>query len=85
MRATQTQAATSVPEIKLQLDHPSAEIIWARALEVFGNEDKARRWMDTPRAIFQGSTPQQLSDSGNIQRQREVLEALVAIDYGMYS
>jgi hypothetical protein len=50
MGATQTRAATSV-EIKLQLDHPSAEIIWARALEVFGNEEKARQWMDTPRAI----------------------------------
>ncbi len=45
MEGTRIIAVTSVSEQAVQLEHPTPEIIWARALEVFGNEEKAGRWM----------------------------------------
>jgi len=59
MGATRTPAITGIPEQALQLEHPSSEIIWARALEVFGNHEKAHRWMQTALPILSGSTPEQ--------------------------
>lgn len=85
MGATRTPAITSISEQALQLEHPSSEIIWARALEVFGNEDKARRWMQTALPIWTGCTPEQYSLSGDKEKQREVLTVLGQIDYGIYS
>ncbi len=85
MGATRTPAITSISEQALQLEHPSSEIIWARALEVFGNEDKARRWMQTALPILTGCTPEQYSLSGDKEKQREVLTVLGQIDYGIYS
>ena len=78
-------ASTSVGELKLQLEHPSSQIIWERALEVFGDKTKARRWMNRKRAIFAGHSPKELSNSGDAVQQRKVLEALISIDYGMYT
>ncbi len=85
MGATHTLALTSAPELKTQLEHPSGEIIWARAVEVFGNEGKAQTWMNQPRSIFNGRSPQQIADNGTVIEQRAVLESLVAIDYGLFS
>jgi uncharacterized protein (DUF2384 family) len=85
MGAIRTTAATGISEQSLQLAHPSPEIIWARALEVFGNDDKARRWMQTALPILNGSTPEQYALSQDIEKQREVLTVLGQIDYGIYS
>ena len=85
MGAMRTPAATSGSEQALQLAHPSPEIIWARALEVFGNEDKAHSWMQTALPIFNGSTPEQYALSQSEEKQREVLTVLGQIDYGIYS
>ena len=78
-------AATSPSELKAQLEHPSAEIIWARAVEVFGNEVKAKIWMSQPRSIFNNRSPQQIADGGDAIEQRAVLESLIGIDYGIFS
>ena len=80
-------AHDSTPAVKLagQLEHPSANSIWSRALEVFGDEAKARSWMDSPRDIFGGRSPQDLVATGNAGEQRRVLEVLLRIDYGVFS
>jgi uncharacterized protein (DUF2384 family) len=85
MEAARTPAVTSISEQALQLEHPTAEIIWARALEVFGNEDKARRWMQIVLPILSGSTPEQYSLSQDKEKQREVLTVLGQIDFGIYN
>jgi len=85
MGATRSPAATGLPEQSLQLEHPSSEAIWKRAVEVFGNEDLARKWMDTPLPILGQSTPEQFSSSGDAPKQREILTILGRIDYGMFS
>jgi hypothetical protein len=43
MGATRSPAVTGLPEQSFQLEHPSSEVIWKRAVEVFGNEDLARK------------------------------------------
>ena len=85
MGAIRTPAATGISEQALQLAHPTPEIIWARALEVFGNQDKAQRWMQTALPILGGSTPEQYSLSNKEEKQREVLTILGQIEYGIYS
>jgi len=84
MGATRVPAVTGISEQAVQLEHPSSEIIWARALEVFGNEDKARGWMQTSLPILGGCSPEQYSLSGEPEKQREVLTILGQIDYGIY-
>ena len=78
-------AVTSVSEQAVQLEHPSSEIIWARALEVFGDEEKARRWMRTALPILSGCTPDQYSLSEDKAKQRDVLTILGQIEFGIYS
>jgi uncharacterized protein (DUF2384 family) len=85
MGAIRTIAGTGISEQSLQLAHPSPEIIWARAREVFGDKDKARRWMQTALPILDGSTPEQYALSLDDEKQREVLTVLGQIDYGIYS
>jgi putative toxin-antitoxin system antitoxin component (TIGR02293 family) len=72
-------------ELAAQLAHPSASSIWNRALEVFGDEAKAQSWMNTPRDIFGGRSPQELVATGEASEQRRVLEVLLRIDYGVFS
>jgi uncharacterized protein (DUF2384 family) len=72
-------------ELAGQLQHPSANSIWTRALEVFGDEAKARSWMDSPGDIFGGRSPQDLAATGDAAEQRRVLEVLLRIDYGVFS
>lgn len=85
MEGTRVIAVTSVSEQALQMEHPSPEIIWARAQEVFGNEEKARRWMRTALPVLSGCTPEQCSLSEDKSKQREVLTILGQIEYGIYS
>lgn len=54
-------------------------------MEVFGDEAKARSWMDTPRTIFGGRTPQELADTRDAAELRRVLGVLLRIDYGVFS
>ena len=79
------QSPTPAEQLGAQLEHPSANSIWSRALEVFGDENKARSWMDTPRDIFGGRSPQGLVATGDVAEQRHVLEVLLRIDYGVFS
>ncbi len=76
---------TSLNEQKLQMERPTAEIIWSRAVEVFGSEELAREWMNDPLPILDNETPWKLAESGNAMLQREVLTILGRIDYGMFS
>lgn len=85
MGATRSPVVTGLPEQSFQLEHPSSEAIWKRAVEVFGNEDLARKWMDTPLPILGQSTPEQYSCSGDAAKQREILTILGRIDYGIFS
>jgi uncharacterized protein (DUF2384 family) len=79
------QTPTPADQLAAQLEHPSANSIWNRALEVFGDETKARSWMDAPRDIFGGQSPQDLVATGDAAEQRRVLEGLLRIDYGIFS
>jgi len=76
---------TSPEELAEQLQHPTAEIVWKRAIEVFGDNAKAKSWMTSPRQIFDGSSPDQLICGANPDRLRQVLETLIRIEYGVYS
>jgi uncharacterized protein (DUF2384 family) len=67
------------------LEHPTAEIIHARAVEVFGGEDLAAEWLRTPLPILHGCTPEQCALSEDLGKRREVLVILGRIDYGMFS
>lgn len=85
MSAAHTPVVTGYTELADQLAHPSAELIWARATEVFGSEELARKWMQTPLPVLDQHTPQQYAESGEASKQREVLMILVRIDFGMFS
>jgi putative toxin-antitoxin system antitoxin component (TIGR02293 family) len=79
------QNPTPAQQLAAQLEHPSANSIWIRALEVFGDDTKARSWMNSPRDVFGGRSPQDMVDTGNAAEQRRVLEVLLRIDYGVFS
>jgi uncharacterized protein (DUF2384 family) len=85
MGAKRTSGVTTEAEQRYQLEHPSAKIIRARAVEVFGGEDLAREWMRTPLAILNQHTPEQYARSHDKAKQREVLVILGRIDYGIFS
>jgi putative toxin-antitoxin system antitoxin component (TIGR02293 family) len=67
-----------------EVNHPDATAIWNRAVEIFGEEAKARSWMTTPRDLFGGRAPEELVESGDPAEQRRVLEILIRIDYGVF-
>ena len=75
----------SAEQLAEELKHPNADAIWNRALEIFGDEAKARSWMKTPRDLFDGRIPEQLVHSDDPAEQRRVLEVLIRIDYGVFS
>ena len=72
-------------QLSEELAHPSASGIWKRALEIFGDREKARSWMQTARDAFDGRTPEELVQSNDPAAQRRVLEVLIRIDYGVFS
>lgn len=65
--------------------HPTGEAIWTRAVEVFDGADLAREWMDTKLLVLGDHTPREYADSGDADRQRQVLTVLGSIDYGMFT
>jgi uncharacterized protein (DUF2384 family) len=85
MGAAHPLVVTSAAELQMQLDYPSAEIIRSRANEVFGSADKARTWLSRSRRIFDGRSPDQIIESGDVRMMREVLKALIAIEFGTFS
>jgi uncharacterized protein (DUF2384 family) len=85
MGAAHPIIVTGAAELQMQLDHPSGEIIRLRATEVFGNAEKADVWLHRPRRIFHGRSPEQIVDSGDTNGMREVLKALIAIEFGTFS
>ncbi|HEY6343302.1 MAG TPA: MbcA/ParS/Xre antitoxin family protein [Bryobacteraceae bacterium] len=85
MEAARTPAITPLAEQSNQLERPSADIIWARAIEVFGEEKLAARWMRTPLPALEHSTLEQYALSGDPAKLREVLTILGRIDHGLFS
>jgi len=85
MATKRRSAVTSEAEQAFQLEHPSEEIVWARAVEVFGNEDLANKWMRTPLPILEQHTPEEYARSNDAAKQRETLIILGRIDYGLFS
>jgi uncharacterized protein (DUF2384 family) len=85
MGAIRTPSPTGHSELAYQLEHPSREIIWARAAEVFGGAELATKWMETELPALDRQTPQQYADSGDAAKLREVLMILTRIDFGMFS
>ena len=85
MGASRTPAVTGPSELKYQLEHPTAGFIWSRAVEAFGGEELAKKWMETSLPVLDRRTPQQCADSGGAAKQREVLMILARIEYGMFS
>ena len=75
----------SAEQLAEELAHPNANAIWNRALEIFGEESKARSWMNTPRDLFDGRTPGVLVQTDDPAAQRRVLKILIRIDYGVFS
>lgn len=85
MGAAHPLVITGAAELQMQLNQPSDEIIRARATEVFGNAVKAQTWLNRPRSIFNGRSPEQIMESGDLDMMREVLKALIAIEFGTFS
>jgi uncharacterized protein (DUF2384 family) len=85
MGAAHPLVVTGAAELEMQLVEPSAEIIRARASEVFGNMGKAQTWLQRPRRIFNGRSPEQIIESGDTEKMRDVLKALIAIEFGTFS
>ena len=85
MGASHPLVVTGAPELRMQLEHPSADIIRSRAAEVFGNTEKAQTWLKRRRKIFEGRSPEQIMQAGDVERMREVLKALIAIEFGTFS
>lgn len=54
-----------------------------RAIDVFGNEAKALRWLNAPRPQFNGNSPLSIIDTD--EGYEEVMCILHRIDYGVYS
>jgi uncharacterized protein (DUF2384 family) len=85
MGSAETIIATSISTQAIQMEHPTAEAIWSRAIEIFDGEELAHEWMNNPLPILDHITPQQYADSGDADKQREVLTILARLDYGMFS
>ena len=50
---------------------------------VFGDEEKARRWLLTPRGVFEGRSPAQMATSP--EGEALVREILTRIEHGIFS
>lgn len=55
----------------------------ARAAIVFGNEEKAERWMTSPKRIFDGDSPLEYAQ-GSPEDYRAVEELLLSIEHGNF-
>jgi hypothetical protein len=82
MGAAHPLVVTVAAELQMQLDHPSAEIIRSRATEVFSNGANAQTWLHRPREICNGRSPEQIIESGDVERKRDILKALIPSNSG---
>lgn len=57
--------------------------IWKRALELFGDEKKAARWLATPLSELGGLTPEEILEHD--PKADAVSAVLDRIDYGVFS
>jgi uncharacterized protein (DUF2384 family) len=57
------QLPAEAEQLSADLAHPSVASVWARAIETFGDDAKARRWMNAPRDIFDGRSPRELVET----------------------
>ncbi len=85
MSSLQIPIAITPEHLSEELKHPTAEVIWNRAIEIFGDQAKARSWMTSSRDIFDGQSPKELVSSADISQMRRVFEVLIRIDYGVFS
>jgi uncharacterized protein (DUF2384 family) len=85
MSGLQTPIVTTPENLERQLEHPTAQAVWARAIEVFGDEERARSWLTSSREIFGGCSPEELISTADPGQLRRVLEVLIRIDYGVFS
>jgi uncharacterized protein (DUF2384 family) len=85
MSSLQAPIVTSPEHLVEQLQNPTGEAIWNRAVEIFGDEVKAKSWMTSSREVFDGRSPQQLVSTADASQLRRVLEVLIRIDYGVFS
>jgi uncharacterized protein (DUF2384 family) len=76
---------TSPERLEQQLQHPTAEAVWTRAVEVFGDEATARSWLTSSRGIFGGHSLEELVSTADPAQLRRVLEILIRIEYGVFS
>jgi len=76
---------TGLPELQLQIEHPSPEIIRSRAVEVFGSEAKADKWLKRPRKIFHDRSPEEIIRSNDVDMMRTILRSLMSIEFGTFS
>ena len=56
--------------------------LYARAATVVGDDDLARQWMQTPRAVFGDKTPFELA--GSELGAREVEDLLLRVEHGVF-
>jgi uncharacterized protein (DUF2384 family) len=80
-----TVTVSSLEEQRAQMESPTPETLWARAHEVFGDEQKAKSWMQSRRAIFDSNSPEELALSGDADQMRKVLVILGRIENGIPS
>jgi putative toxin-antitoxin system antitoxin component (TIGR02293 family) len=77
---------TSRRDTAFQTEHPSMQSltpVLTRAIEVFGNSEKATRWMERPNRALGQKTPIEML--GTEEGRKEVEELLGRIEYGVYS
>ena len=66
--------------LRLQRERPG---LVAEAERVFGNKEKAHRWLTKPRTIFDAQSPAQLAFT--IGGEQLVRDTLARIEHGIYS
>jgi len=60
-----------------------ADAVIARAIQVFGSQDKATGWLDDPNLLLAGVTPRALLSTP--EGRNSVLTVLGRIEYGVFS
>jgi putative toxin-antitoxin system antitoxin component (TIGR02293 family) len=60
-----------------------ADAVIARAIEVFGNSEKAASWLDRPNRVLAGATPRSFLSTP--EGREKVLTVLGRIEHGVYS
>ncbi|PKN17713.1 MAG: hypothetical protein CVU71_14885 [Deltaproteobacteria bacterium HGW-Deltaproteobacteria-6] len=69
--------------ITMNKNYLNYERLLQRAVEVLGDEEKAKRWLSSPQKTLGGKTPLEYSES-DVNAQ-EVEDLLGRIEWGVYS